>query len=68
MTKTEALQKAQIALLSGTAETEPLPPGEKGAGQKVKIVIIPKGGKRAGGGDEYEKRCGLSGRKRGSAL
>lgn len=45
-TKSEALRKAQLALLNGTAKTAPLPAAEKSDGQKVKIVIIPKGGKR----------------------
>jgi len=46
MTKSAALQKAQLALLSGTAKTAPLPPTEKSDGRNIKIVIIPKGDKR----------------------
>ena len=34
MTKAEALRKAQIALLDGTAETKPLPDAEKGASKQ----------------------------------
>ena len=50
MTKAEALRKAQLELLGGTAETKPLPNAEKGAGNnKPQIVIVPKGGKRDGG-------------------
>ena len=49
MTKAEALRKAQIALLDGTAKTKPLPNAEKGEGNnKIQIVIVPKGGKRDG--------------------
>lgn len=44
MTKTEALRKAQLALLNGTAETKPLPENEKGVAQtKVQIIITPDG-------------------------
>lgn len=47
MTKAEALQKAQIALLYGTAKTKPIPAGEKDdSAAKVKSVIVPKGKKR----------------------
>lgn len=48
ITKAEALQKAQLALISGTAETKPLPNTEKGAGSKIKVEIVPKGTKRDG--------------------
>jgi len=47
MNKAEALQKAQIALLDGTAKTKPFPSGEKGNSSKVKIVILPKNVKRS---------------------
>ena len=43
MTKAEALRKAQLALLNGTAETKPLPANEKGEGSKIQIVITPDG-------------------------
>lgn len=48
MTKAEALQKAQLALLNGTAETKLSPNAEKGAGSKIKVEIVPKGTKRDG--------------------
>ncbi len=46
ISKAEALQKAQIALLNGTAKTESLPAGTKGESQNIEIIRIPKGGKR----------------------
>ena len=53
MTKTEALRKAQLGVLNGTAEIKPLAEGEKGSTEnKVQIVIIPRGGKR----DENQTR------------
>ncbi len=56
MTKTEALRKAQLGLLNGTAEIKPLPEALKGTTiNKVQIVIIPKGGKR----DANDTRSGV---------
>ena len=43
MTKAEALRKAQMALINGTAQTKPLPANEKGAASdKIKIVVSPE--------------------------
>jgi CHAT domain-containing protein/Tfp pilus assembly protein PilF len=50
ITKAEALRRAQISLLKGTAETKPLPSAEKGtASDKLQITIVPRGEKRDGG-------------------
>ena len=48
MTKTEALQKAQLALINGTAETKGLPDVQKsGLTANVKIVVVPDAQKRS---------------------
>ncbi|MGI8733299.1 MAG: CHAT domain-containing protein [Pyrinomonadaceae bacterium] len=50
LSKAEAFRRAQLALLNGTAETKPLPAGQKGAPPAIRIVIGEKGGKHDGGG------------------
>ena len=45
-TKAGAVRLAQLALLNGSAQTKPLPEGEKGASSSVQIVVTPDGGKR----------------------
>ena len=46
MSKAEALRRAQLALLNGTAATKPLPAGEKGLPtNKLQIVVVPNGDK-----------------------
>lgn len=50
LSKAEAVRRAQLALLNGTAATQPLPAGEKGSASPVQIVIGDNGGKRDGGG------------------
>jgi CHAT domain-containing protein len=47
LTKAEAFRRAQLALLKGTAETEPLPAGQKGASSSFVQIVM--GGKDAGG-------------------
>jgi CHAT domain-containing protein len=49
LSKAEAFRRAQLALLNGTAETKPLPAGQKGASPAIRIVIG-EGGNRAGEG------------------
>lgn len=49
LSKAEAFRRAQLALLNGTAETKPLPAGQKGASPPIRIVIG-EGGNRAGEG------------------
>jgi CHAT domain-containing protein len=39
LSKAEAFRRAQLALLNGTAQTEPLPAGQKGASSAVSIVV-----------------------------
>jgi CHAT domain-containing protein/Tfp pilus assembly protein PilF len=39
LTKAEAIRRAQLALLNGTAQAEPLPAAQKGASSPVKIVV-----------------------------
>ncbi len=46
LTKAEAFRRAQLALLSGTAQTKPLPEGQKGQSSPVQIVITPNDSKR----------------------
>ena len=48
LSKAEAFRLAQLALLNGTAQTRPLPPGQKGASSVVPIVV--GDGKRDGAG------------------
>jgi CHAT domain-containing protein/Tfp pilus assembly protein PilF len=50
LTKVEALRTAQLGLLDGTAETRPLPEGQKGASSPVKIVFTPGEAKRGNDG------------------
>ncbi len=50
LTKAEAIRQAQLALLNGTAQTKPLPEGQKGVVSPVKIVITPNDSKRNSGG------------------
>ena len=50
LSKAEAFRRAQLALLYGTAETKPLPAGQKGASSPIRIVIGESGGNRDGGG------------------
>jgi CHAT domain-containing protein/Tfp pilus assembly protein PilF len=50
LTKAEAFRRAQLALLNGTAQTKPLPEGQKGASSPVQIVITPNDSKRDSGG------------------
>ncbi|HET6670573.1 MAG TPA: tetratricopeptide repeat protein [Pyrinomonadaceae bacterium] len=50
LSKAEAFGRAQLALLNGTAQTQPLPAGEKGSAPPITIVIGEKGGSRAGAG------------------
>jgi CHAT domain-containing protein len=50
LSKAEAVRRAQLALLNGTAETRPLPAGEKGTSQPVQIVIGEKDAKRDSSG------------------
>lgn len=48
MTKTQSLQKAQLALLNGTAETKQLPDAQKsGSAANVKIVVVPDAEKQS---------------------
>jgi len=49
LTKAEAIRHAQLALLNGTAQTQPLPEAQKGSFSPVKIVITPNESKRDGG-------------------
>jgi len=49
MTKADAIRRAQLALLNGTAKTQPLPEAQKGSFSPVKIVITPNESKRDGG-------------------
>jgi CHAT domain-containing protein len=44
LSKAEAFRQAQLALLNGTAQTKPLPVGQKGSGSSVEIVIDGKRG------------------------
>ena len=46
LTKAEAIRRAQLALLNGTAQTEPLPEARKGDSSPVKIVITSNESKR----------------------
>jgi CHAT domain-containing protein/tetratricopeptide (TPR) repeat protein len=48
LTKVEAFRRAQLALLGGTAQTRPLPEGQKGSSSAVQIVITADGNKPAG--------------------
>ena len=50
LSKAEAIRRAQLALLNGTAETKPLPARQKGGPSPIRIVIGEGGGKRAGNG------------------
>ena len=50
LSKAEAFRRAQLALLNGTAQTQPLPAAEKGPAPPITIVIGEKGGKRDGAG------------------
>lgn len=54
ITKAEALRKAQLALLGGTAQTEPLPHAEKGAEDKVQVVVVPDANSRDDDGRRSE--------------
>lgn len=58
MTKAEALQKAQIALLNGTAKIKPLTADEKDTSPKVEIVIVPQGANRNAGSNSNNNRTG----------
>jgi CHAT domain-containing protein/Tfp pilus assembly protein PilF len=49
LTKAEAFRRAQLALLDGTAQTKPLPEGQKGASSAVEIVITPDGKRDSAG-------------------
>ena len=46
LTKAEAIRRAQLALLNGTAQAEPLPENQKGANGQVKVVITASENKR----------------------
>jgi CHAT domain-containing protein len=46
LNKAEAVKRAQLALLSGTARAEPLPDVQKGAPSPVRIIVGPKENKR----------------------
>jgi len=48
LTKAEAFRQAQLALLNGTAQTNPLPDAQKGPSSSVQIVIVPADGKAEG--------------------
>ena len=46
ITKADAMRLAQLSLLNGTAQAEPLPEAQKGPGTRVKIIVLPAGVKR----------------------
>lgn len=50
LSKAEAFRRAQLALLKGTAQTQPLPAGEKGSAPPIRIVIGEKGSQRDAAG------------------
>ncbi|MFZ0062227.1 MAG: tetratricopeptide repeat protein [Pyrinomonadaceae bacterium] len=50
LSKAEAFRRAQLALLNGTAQTQPLPAGAKGSAPPITIVVGEKGGRRDGAG------------------
>jgi CHAT domain-containing protein/tetratricopeptide (TPR) repeat protein len=50
LSKVEAIRRAQLALLNGSAETKPLPARQKGGPSPIRIVIGEGGGKRDANG------------------